>query len=410
MGLHSSLRKLGGTLVLSILCTGCVTTVTPPRSLFESDRPFYSRLFSVSADPGSDGSGLPGGRTTVNALDAYAGYRAIAKQAEDPGAKPEVRRTLLREGMAIVEYRCGLYFDVLGKAIQELSFTRRETSLIGVLAQSSMGLAGQSAKSIANTGALFGFTTATMDAYQDVYLYTPEIDTIRRLVFSALVTNAGVINAAVDGYDLDYGQVISLLKQYESVCQPGSIRSLVNQAVSDGTVRTSKAETVSAANLDQVRASLAVSLQQVYTTEDDAFYVYWLQSDRYDAKADSEYISGRLRGIPTLLKNGIADPAIAKAKATPFFKLLSSDVLRAWNARIDDNKRLNSEMIKLKRGAGLSGSTDAAREPASVVSIDPTVTETAKTAAEGAQDDTNKVKRLGTPLPSVRLEDVKKGE
>ena len=118
--------------------------------------------------------------------------------------------------MSAIEYRCGQYFDTLGRAVQQLSFTRKETSLTGGLVSGAMGLANQSAKT--NTAALFGFATSSMDAYQEAFLYTPDIDLMRRLVMAALAANGKNFTQQNDEKEIAYGQVVSFLKLHESIC------------------------------------------------------------------------------------------------------------------------------------------------------------------------------------------------
>jgi hypothetical protein len=134
--------------VISAL-TGCVgpSSVSPPLSLFDTPSNTFSEKRSVSSD------------SKVKQLDAYVGYVSAIKEASNALGDNNKQRIALGEGMAIIEYRCGEYFDLLGQAVQKISFQRKETSLLGGLAQGSMGLANQSAKSIANTASLFGFTT-----------------------------------------------------------------------------------------------------------------------------------------------------------------------------------------------------------------------------------------------------------
>jgi hypothetical protein len=382
-----------------VTTTACVTTVTPPRSLFEADRPAYAKLFASNRDAEAQGSGTTGGSKSVQPLNPYFGYQAAMARAQGERANAKDQRALLREGMAIVEYRCGLYFDVLGKAIQEISFSRRETSLIGGLVQGSMGLANQSSKAIANTGAIFGFSTGTMDAYQDVYLYTPEIDTIRRLVFGTLVTQSKRIIVTADSYSLDYGQVISLLKQYESVCQPASIRSLVNQAVHDGTISPApKPASAQDNRIETLRNALEISLDRDAISEDEAFYLYWLQNDKKFKDSDKALLILHLKSIPKIVTDSGLDRTVSKDKVSPYMALLGDDLKKTWDRRIDEARKSAEAKEPKKTTEGKSKSEKS-----------PSTTEAAAESPDDAMTDVLEPdKRTGTSITPPTLDDVRK--
>lgn len=104
--------------------------------------------------------------------------RAAAK----PDAGTDSFAKAQKEARGVVDYRCTQYFRSLGRASQDLGYTRQETSLTGGVAAGMLGLAGQSAKVIANTAAMFGFASASMDAYESSYLYSPDVGLVEQLV------------------------------------------------------------------------------------------------------------------------------------------------------------------------------------------------------------------------------------
>ena len=297
--------------------TGCVTApsdVSPPLSLFE--------------DP-SNNTFLPNAKRTISGvtkMNPYEGFIVAVKAANAAPTESDKQRVALNEGMAMIEYRCGEYFDFLGKALQNISYQRKETSLIGGLMQGSMGLANQSAKVIANTGAIFGFATSSMDAFQEAFMYTPDIGALRNLVFFGLQLHATNINTAIDGKALGYGQVVSYLKQYESDCQPGAIRDLVNQSVNKPVSTDSgQSEIATSALSSAVKAPL---------TTDQVFYLYWLQSDKH-VSADDALLKTKLKDIGIVLDAaGDPDPDSAKKATSANFKFFSKSQIDKWNARI----------------------------------------------------------------------------
>lgn len=300
--------------------SGCATShsTTPAVSIFENpDNTFKLKRSDQEAIDHK-----------IPSLNPYAGYLKALNEAETSPTDSVKNRELLTEGMSAIEYRCGVYFDALGKALQSLSFARKETSLVGGLIQGSMGLANQSAKAIANTGAIFGFTTSSFDAYQEAFLYTPDIDSIRRLVLQMMETNAGQINTTIGDNRLAYGQAISYLKQYESNCQPASIRTLVNQAVGSATNSSATEGQTAVAT-----AALAIGVNMKTLTPDQVFYLYWLQSDQYDAGTDGA-VATNLKEVTKVSTKDATAVSDSKKLVAPYFLLFPKTVTQAWAAKI----------------------------------------------------------------------------
>ena len=303
---YYSWKPVVSVLAIAVL-VGCSTArVRPPISIFD-----------VS----------PADAPTATKVDPYSAFNVAITEAQDKSnlSNQAFQSVMLREGMAMIEYRCGEYFDLLGKAVQELSFQRKETSLIGGLVQGSLGLANQSPKTIANTGALFGFATSTQDAFQDSFMYTPDIGSLRGLVTANLSRHSTMIYESFAGKALSYGQVMSYLKQYESNCQPATIRDMVNQSINKAT--TSDGQT------DIASAALSIAVQTPLTA-DQVFYLYWLQNEKFAADTDQATLTKGLKGISIVFKDEKPDPSVAKTKIGPYFALFSSDIRSQWDARI----------------------------------------------------------------------------
>ncbi|MBX3670651.1 MAG: hypothetical protein KF778_19795 [Rhodocyclaceae bacterium] len=206
--------------ILAVSLQACTTVTAPPVSILSGPQSLPPYRSSDSSAP---------------VVDIYAGLTLAIRQAASKPTDDVALKALLAEAMSMAEFRCNQYFDTLGKVHQDLAFNRKETSLAGGAISASLGLANASAKSIANTGALFGFTTASMDSFQDTYLFSPDVESVRRLALDALRTNAAQISADIHAKKLTYSGVVSYVKQYESNCQPAAIRDFVNKAVSQVT-------------------------------------------------------------------------------------------------------------------------------------------------------------------------------
>lgn len=200
-------------IVLPLILQGCTPyrLISPPESLFQDT--------NVIATSGATSSSSPG--TYV-----YGAFNRALQKAQADDAKPDDFKKLYLQGMGLVDYVCANYFRTLGKASQDMGFTRKETSLTGGVVSAMLGLANQTPKVIANTGALFGFTTASMDSYQDAYLFSPDVGAVQELVFNGFSEFRTRHPSAET-----WGDVVSLLPQYEEKCQPHGIRRMINASI-----------------------------------------------------------------------------------------------------------------------------------------------------------------------------------
>lgn len=158
----------------------------------------------------------------------YAKFLSALTAAKDNEAKPENYQALYREGKGLIDYHCATYFSRLGKLQQDLGYTRKETSLIGGTVTAILGQATASVKTVANTSALFSLGTSSMDAYQDVYLYSPDVGAIEQLVQGEMKKFSE--NNSVNSIQ-SWGDATGMLVKYEQYCQPQGIRHLINTSV-----------------------------------------------------------------------------------------------------------------------------------------------------------------------------------
>lgn len=158
----------------------------------------------------------------------YDKFLSALEAAKAGTANAESYQALYLEGKGLIDYNCATYFSRLGKIQQDMSFTRQETSLAGGTISAILGQATTSVKTIANAGALFSFGTASMDTYQDAYLYSPDVGAIEQLV-------QGEMKKFSDNNPADnitrWGDAAGLLAKYEQYCQPQGIRHLINTSL-----------------------------------------------------------------------------------------------------------------------------------------------------------------------------------
>lgn len=188
---------------------------------------------SISVDPQ-----IKGNEQTGPGMDSYLAFNAALKASQNSPQDGPANALLLHEGMELVTANCMKYFTRLGTAEQQLRFASKETALSGGVIASAQGLANASAKSIANTASIFGFATASMNAYSDTYIFSPEVKAVQALVLTAMESSTKVGRAIAQGattgiQTLSYTEVNSFLLTMESNCQPHGIRDLVTRAVAN---------------------------------------------------------------------------------------------------------------------------------------------------------------------------------
>ena len=175
-------------------------------------------------------------------LDSYLGFNkaytlAAASVAAGTTDGSPRNADLLKEGMALIQANCSSYFTRLGNDGQHLGFARKETSLAGAVTAAFMGLYDATAKVLSATASAFGFTTASMDNFADTYLFSPDINSVQKLVMSALDVKRDdglkIVDAVGSGKNLTYTQANQFLLEMEGICQPHGIRSLITQAVNE---------------------------------------------------------------------------------------------------------------------------------------------------------------------------------
>jgi len=206
-------RMVMASIMGSALLGGCAAVSAPPSVLKDP------KVLRQQTEPGDVG------------VDAYIAFNRALAEAQANRADYTRQADFLNEGFALVTYRCNQYFAGLGAAEQDLRFARKQTTLASGLVLSMLGLAHATTKAVANTGALFSFSVASMDSYQDVYIYSPEVRTLQRLVLDALASHRKKVAKDTDVTQLTYTGVIDILADYEAHCQPQGIRDMVNQSL-----------------------------------------------------------------------------------------------------------------------------------------------------------------------------------
>lgn len=212
---HWVIKKLavGCTAVLVASCA----TVRPPPALSEDPN-----IRPVNASPNAAAMGV----------DPYIAFNRALLLAQDSKATVDNQIEFLNEGFALIDSQCSAYFAILGKAEQNLRFARNQTTLTSGVALSLLGLANASTNAVATVGTLFSFGVASMNTYEDVYIFSPDVMAVQALVHSAMGSyKVEFAKQAGQQPVMSYTFVESQLRKYASYCEPHGIRHLVNQSL-----------------------------------------------------------------------------------------------------------------------------------------------------------------------------------
>lgn len=143
--------------------------------------PTYQTPFSVR-NPLIHGSmkDKNGSDTTYLAEKAQAFVDAY-KAARDSENSTTIKK-YVGTGVTYSQLLCKDYFDKLTLTKAHRDFAKSETNLTAGLASALMGLAKASSASVAATGALFSFSEASFDSYNEAFIVSPELSNLERLI------------------------------------------------------------------------------------------------------------------------------------------------------------------------------------------------------------------------------------
>lgn len=199
-------RNAAALAIIAFLLGGCA--ISPPESIFDVDR--------IAALDGHTKSSNTFDRLKQVANDSYANPNNAGKA-----------RDLFKVGTMFVDLRCKDYFQRLGVKSQNLKFIQKEVQLTGGVAAAIQGLTGVSTKAVAVTAAMFGFGGSSFDNYGESYLFAPDVSGVAALVNSA----KSAFQSRVATVEMTYEDAITLIADYEALCEVQTIRRLVNESL-----------------------------------------------------------------------------------------------------------------------------------------------------------------------------------
>jgi len=131
-------------------------------------------------------------------------------------------------GYILTEEACSDFFDALVASSNNIQMTKADALAASTAAATILALSKKTTRTIGNTAALFGLSTALLDNWQKYYLMTPYPVQTRNLVLGALTTyrQAYPPQDAVDILDAD-----ERVSAYARLCSYSGIANLAEQAL-----------------------------------------------------------------------------------------------------------------------------------------------------------------------------------
>ncbi|WIE48646.1 hypothetical protein [Pseudomonas sp. GM17] len=226
-------RGLAGVISIAFSLGGCSLIETP----YSVRNPvIQGELKKGGTDPGTEDTTMLR-ETAQRWVDAY---REVLR-AKDPVAKKSAIYHFVDSGLTYSGLLCEDYFLTMKHTQAHRGFYQKEANLTSGLTSSLMGLAEASAGSIAATGAIFSFGSASFDSYNEAFLFSADLNTLESLVRANQSQQEVIIFKKLDAAPdvvapnsiLTLDQAIRELDKYTYTCTRGGIVALLNETVSD---------------------------------------------------------------------------------------------------------------------------------------------------------------------------------
>lgn len=198
----------------------------------------FRTVLALAALSGCTATGDKLGPPTVAEVHAYA------QQCGQPVDGQSAAGAALT-GVALVELRCGEFFDRLIELQHNVGFARQGLSTGNTQAAAILAALKQSATSIAILAAATEFATSLLDSYSRTYTFANYAGDLRRLVFEAMGAHKRSdefkfsieILSSADGRGTSYCMAQRVIQDYARICTVSGIESLTRQAIAKSEVK-----------------------------------------------------------------------------------------------------------------------------------------------------------------------------
>ena len=141
---------------------------------------------------------------------------------------PAQVKEFTRSGFALTDIYCDEFFRRTNLSFRKRKFARGATNDVGTVVASVLGLAEAGPKVIAGVATSFGLADSTWRNYDDSFIVSPELDTVRTLVLSA---QDQFRRETLDNLPEDFPTARSAIIRYAGLCSFLGMQSLLNQSV-----------------------------------------------------------------------------------------------------------------------------------------------------------------------------------
>ncbi len=200
--------------------------------------PNYQTPFSVRNPLIYGGMKAKDGTTDTTYLAEKAQAFVDAYKAARDGESDTTVKRYVGTGITYSHLLCKDYFDKLTFTKAHRDFAKRETNLTAGLASALMGLAKASSAAVAGTGALFSFSEASFDSYNESFIASPDISTLERLVKEKQQEEEAIIYKMLNASSGSWPDRIQTLDQAERAlsryifhCTANGIRILLDSSI-----------------------------------------------------------------------------------------------------------------------------------------------------------------------------------
>lgn len=142
-------------------------------------------------------------------------------------------------GISYANLRCSEFFTNLSLTKSHRDYAQKTTNLAGGLTSALLGLAQTKASTISAVGSVFGFGQASFNNYNESYIASPDIDTLRSLVKEKMRNTAITLYGKLDAQNdkkyperiENFVQAEDELNNYIEICTANGMRELVKESV-----------------------------------------------------------------------------------------------------------------------------------------------------------------------------------
>lgn len=134
----------------------------------------------------------------------------------------------MNAGFTLTDMYCDGFFRQTNQSFRKRKFGRNATNDVGTAITAILGLTGVGPNAIAGVATGVGFADSTWRNYDESFVVSPELDTVRSLVLAA---QDQFRTETADKMPTDYMTARSAVIRYAGLCSFLGMQSLLNQSV-----------------------------------------------------------------------------------------------------------------------------------------------------------------------------------